>query len=429
MKTTIGGIDVGSENVRRALMYSIGDALCWQIMFVLVENFAVAAALSLKAPALAISVVGSLPIFIGSLAQAFALRMVNPAGPRKPYVVLGTRLQAVCIIMAACSGLLPHPASIIVFITAFALYVISARLFDNLWQTWYADLVPPCFMGRHSAWRSTLLAIVGLSTSICVGLLARKYNNDNAPWLFFFIIFMVAAAARFGSSWMLVRQYEPLKQFPLKRFSFKQIKLPKQLIVFTAAMALFNGAATMSGPFFSVWYLKDLTFNYLSLAVSSACATLGTLLALRFWGALTDRIGAARVLMISGLCAAIAPLPYLVLHETWQIWLLNFYAGAVWGGLGNASFKYLIQSLDKDRPEQTLTVFNIIQGSALFVFGLLGGFLATRLPVLFDWRLQTLFLLSATMRLIVWATLILKIRDAAPPIDIKSAVRRKFAEL
>ena len=168
MKTTIGGIDVGDSQVRSALKYSLLDACFWQIMFVLVENFAVAAALSLKAPSIAISLLGPLPLFIGAFGQMFALRCVNPSCPRKSYMIVGTRIQTVCIVLAAVAGFLPRPTSIVVFATAYALYVISGKLFDNLWQTWFSDLVPSAIMGRHMAWRNTILSSLGLFASLIV---------------------------------------------------------------------------------------------------------------------------------------------------------------------------------------------------------------------------------------------------------------------
>ena len=68
-----------------------------------------------------------------------------------------------------------------------------------------------------------------------------------------------------------------------------------------------------------------------------------------------------------------------------------------------------------------------MSGVSIFLFSLLGGFLSTRLPTIFAWQLQSLFLLSSLVRLTVFSLLFLTLpRDEGRgrPIDFLQFSRR-----
>jgi MFS family permease len=414
MNSTLGGIDVGSPQNRKGLLFCLGDGMLWQIMFTLVETFAVAAALSLKAPAIAISMLGSLPLLLGSYAQAFVLNNVNPDKPRKQYVLLGVRTQIVCLSAIACAGFLPPAVAPWVFVASYAIYGLGGRLFENLWITWFADLVPEAVMGQHTAWRTMFMAVTQFTVALGVGVLARKLTAQTTPWSFFVTIFLLAAGFRFCSSLMVAAQYEPPRDTPFIRLSFRNFKPSRDLVKYAIAMSLFSGAAGMSGPFFSVWFLRDLRFDYLTFTIVGACATVGTMISLPIWGRLTDKIGTMRVMRLAVLMSALVPLPFLFWGTPLAVWICNLYSGVAWTGIGVTGFKYQIQVAGVKHQEQSLTFYGCVFSTVGIVFSLIGGFLATRLPNIFGWQLQTLFFLSGLLRLTVYFGLFFKLREMGP---------------
>lgn len=410
-KTNLGGVDVGSSQTRRALILSLGDGMLCQVMMILVDTFAVAAALSLKAPAIAIAMLSSLPVLLGSFSQAFALGMINPKESRKRYIVASVRIQALVLVVAATAGWMPQGWAPWIFVLASALYGVSGSLFTSLWMTWFSDLVPDRVMGRHSAWRSMFFSLAQLVASILVGLFSRSYTMATAPWIFFCILFAVAGVLRLGSGMLLSAQYEPPRTKPFIPVSFKNFRPPRQLALYAVATGLFNGSAAMSGPFFSVWFLRDLHFNYLSLTIATCSTIVGSMLSLRMWGNCVDTMGPARVLRITVFMAAIVPLPFLFFNQVWGIWLFNLYSGIAWSGVAISGFKYLLRCNASSRPEQAITFVNCAQAVIVFLLSMLGGYIATRLPVTFGYQLRTLFLLSMIMRITVSLFLVARIRE------------------
>ena len=426
-RQTIGGMDVGSPLIRQALVYSLTDGCLCSVMLALTDTFGVAAAVKLNAPAMAIALLGSGPLLISSLGQFFLPLFLDPQKTRKYYVVLSVRVQAVFIILAGFTGCLPSPYNAFVYIAAFVLYGSSGNLFGGLWTSWIRDCVPRPVRGRHFAWRNRVFNLVQLACVLVAGTISRHYSSQNAPWLLFAVLFFTGGLFRFGSAQFLFWQHDPNpSRLPHKSqvFGFRP---SKTFLHYSISVALLLGATALSGPFFSVWFLRDLKFNYLTFSINTSCMILGTFAFLPLWGRLIDGIGTSRVLRITGVMCAVVPIPYLFATNHYAVWLFNFYSGIAWGGFNIANFSYLLHITEKEKSDHYIAFASAITAIATFIFGLLGGFLATRLPVVFDWQLQSLFGMSSLLRIIVVLVLFRLIKDEVIVAKAETAERMDVA--
>jgi MFS family permease len=426
-RQTIGGMDVGSPLIRQALVYSLTDGCLCSVMLALTDTFGVAAAVKLNAPAMAIALLGSGPLLISSLGQFFLPLFLDPKKTRKHYVVLSVRVQAVFIILAAFTGWLPAPYNAFVYIAAFVLYGSSGNLFGGLWTSWIRDCVPVRMRGRHFAWRNRFFNMVTLACALSAGIVSRHYTSQNAPWLLFALLFFTGGLFRFGSAQCLRRQYDPHPaRLPHKSHVFG-LRPSKTFLHFCISVALLQGATALSGPFFNVWFLRDLQFNYLTFTINTSCMILGTFLFLPLWGRLLDNIGNARTLRITALMCSVVPVPYLFATNHYAVWLFNFYSGIAWGGFNIANFNYLLRMTEKEKSDHYIAFAAATTAISTFVFGLLGGFLSTRLPVFFCWQLQSLFGMSSLFRIIVVLVLFGLIKDEVVVAKAETAERMDVA--
>jgi Major Facilitator Superfamily len=170
---------------------------------------------------------------------------------------------------------------------------------------------------------------------------------------------------------------------------------------FCLSVAFLQGTTAAAGPFFNVWFLRDLKFDYLTFTIATASMIIGTIAFLPLWGRLIDSIGTSRVLRMTGLMCAFVPIPYLFGSTPLLVWAANFYSGIAWGGFNVANFNYLLRTTEKEKSDHYIAFSSAITAMSMFMFSLLGGFLSTRLPVLFEYQLQTLFLVSFGGRLLV----------------------------
>ncbi len=422
-KTTLGGIYVGPPLIRGALLNSFRDGLAANGMIALNETFAVAAAVSLLASSMGIALLSSLPLLLGSLAQFFLPAWADPKKGRKHYILWGVRLQCAFLFLAGLSGWLPGTWAPTAYIALFVAASVSASMTGPYWVAWMGDLMPESARGRHFAWRSVFFSWSYLSFSLTAGIISRRYGAHNAPWLLFACVFTAAAGLRLISYFFQVRQYEPVSTVALEAFAPLRFRPGSDFIRYCLATGLFQGAAAMSGPFFAVWYLRDLHFSYLFLSIGLCLTVLGSIAFAGFWGRIADNRGASRVLWISGLLVALIPLPYVFSSNRWIIWAACFYSGSTWAGYNLANFNHMLNATDQQHRSHFIAFGSLVIGLFGCAFSLLGGFLATRLPVIREWPLQSLFLLSSVFRLGIFAVFFGKFREyreAFPkhPMDI-----------
>jgi len=393
---------------RKALVNSMWDGALCMVMIALTDTFAVPAALSLNAPAIAIGILASFPLFLGSLGQIFLPPLIDVTKGRKYYVIIAVALQSTFLILCGFSGFFGSKVRAAIFILSFIAASFFGSVLASFWMSWMSDLTPEEMRGRFFAWRNRVLAIVHLSCISVAGVLSRKFTTATAPWLFFCLVFIIAALFRYGSALFLYRQHEE------KNIRISARALPENMsnnfLVYALLIGILMGAVSFSGPFFNVWYLRDIGFNYLELSINSISIVAGMVLFLPLWGRLSDHVGPFRVMKMTGVLLSIIPLPFLFIEAPWKIWVCNFYGGVVWSGFNLANFNYLLQRAGKEHPEQHLAVATTLSSFFMFLFGLLGGYCATRVPVIFAWRLQTLFLISMCLRIIIVVLIIILLR-------------------
>ncbi len=401
--STLGGLPVGPAPIRKALYFSLLDGVAASVMIAITETFGIAAAVSLGAPSLAIAILGSGPLFLGALGQYLLPAFTDVRARRKRWVLRAVAMQVGCLALAALTGYLPASVAPWSYVGCFVVAGVSANSVGAAWTSWMGDLVEPSIRGRHFAWRSRVFSYVNLSCALLVGLSASKYKSHNAPWTFFTVVLSLAALCRAISWLMLQRQHEPPSRCdPSDGW---RARPSPQLRRFALANGAVQGATAMSGPFFTVFYLRELQFSYLTLAIAGCAAVLGSIVSLPFWGALADRIGSGRVLRISGLLVCLVPIPYCFCTDYRMIWVFNLLGGMCWAGYNLVSLNALLQFSDEGNRTSLIAYASLIVGVLVFSMTLLGGALSTRLPTIFEWPLQSLFFLSGLLRLAAVAVL------------------------
>lgn len=412
--THLGDIYVGNPLIRRALLNSFRDGIASNGMLALNETFSVAGAVALRASSMGIALMGSLPALLGAIGQYLSPALAHPSR-RKPYVLAGVAGQVTFLLLAALSGFLPAAVAPWAFVACFACATISTNLTGPFWISWMGDLVPGATRGRHFAWRSVFFSWMYLSCSLTAGILSRRFGTANAPWMLFFGVFSASAALRAVSLGFLSRQYEPPAQTAPEPFSPLRFRPGRDFFAYCLATGLYQGAASLSAPFFAVWYLRDLHFNYLFISIALSLTVLGSIAFAGFWGRLTDAHGPGRVLWISAFMAAIVPIPYVLTGNRFVLLAGCFYSGASWGGYNLANFNQTLAATDQRHRSHYLAFASLVVGLLGCAFSLSGGFLATRLPIVATWRLQSLFLLSACLRFIMAGGIYRLMRHAPAP--------------
>lgn len=423
--------DAPTRDVFRKTLY---EGLCAVVMLGLVETNAAAAMVGLNATAMQLALLGSAPLLLSALAQLATPYSASFVPRRKHFVIGGIILQGAMIALASVSGFIGKKGSPLganLFLAFFALYAMSGGMGSGVWASWMADIVPQDVRGRFFALRNRLVGVVQIIAGLSSGLIVTTISGGRPLWGAFAAMFVMAGFTRFGSAWFLSRVHEPHQTVrpPARDFTYVEFlrKTPTSNFArFVLFVALIHGTTAISGPFFAPYFLKDLHLReqYWLYAVINNAGLIGTLVFLPFWGRMADRHGNRIVLMFSAIGIALTPLPYLFVHSAPLLWLAGFLGGVAWSGFGLSSFNYVFEAVTPPRRIRCFSYLGATTGFAVFVLGMCGGLLVPHLPVLPHCisKYQTIFAISAAMRIAVVLSFISVIREVRTVVEPADAL-------
>ena len=122
---------------------------------------------------------------------------------------------------------------------------------------------------------------------------------------------------------------------------FKKSNFVK-FVVFTAGITF---ATQLSAPYFSVYMLDDLKYNYFQFMVVHLAAVLAALAAAPWWGQIADRTGNVHVLKITGALIPFVPILWIFSTNWYYLIAVEIYAGVVWGGFNLCAANFIFDSV------------------------------------------------------------------------------------
>jgi MFS family permease len=179
-------------------------------------------------------------------------------------------------------------------------------------------------------------------------------------------------------------------------------------------------AVLIAGPFFVVYFLRDLHYTYLEYAGWMATGVLGQFVTLKPWGLIGDQFGNKKILVITGLLVPFLPMLYLLGTNFYFVSTVNFFGGAVWAGLALSLQNYVFDTVRPEDRAKGIAVWNTVNAAGWFVGAMLGGWLAEVVPAQIavgGFELQTIsnlqlvFFISGFLRLLVSLGLLRTFRE------------------
>jgi hypothetical protein len=189
---------------------------------------------------------------------------------------------------------------------------------------------------------------------------------------------------------------------------------------FALFAATINLAVAFSGPYFSLYMLRELQFNYLQFMFVTAASAISQFLTFRYWGELSDRFGNKKILNLCGYGIATVPLLWLPSAHPAYLIVIQIWGGFVWAGYSLASANYMFDCIEPEHRARAAAFQGLLNGLFVCAGSLCGALVASHLPDRitvggFTWQplsvLLFIFALSGLMRLLAAATLLRRFRE------------------
>ncbi len=248
--------------------------------------------------------------------------------------------------------------------------------------SWIISLVPEKMRGRYFGLRDMCILASAAVISLVMGRILDVFKSINKDFIGFTIIFSVVLVLVFWNYFILKRIKEPdvvqlnqsltLKSvltLPLKHRNFRKVIILN---------IIWNLAAQLSIPFFSVYMVTGLKLSYTFIMVVGIILSFTQSLSAKMWGKLSEKVGWEFTTVLSIGLIGICHLTWMLVNRSTYfilIPIIQVMAGIAWAGVNLSLFN--IQY--KHAPQEGRTIYigfnTALAGLAGFTSALVGAFL------------------------------------------------------
>jgi MFS family permease len=388
----------------------------------------------LQGTAMQVGTLATLPPFLGAISQLVGMRLAERTGSRRQGVIRLIRAQALLCIPIALLPLILGAGwiSTALLISLFTFYQATIGMIAPLWNSLVGDIIPPTSRGEFFGYRNKWMAILTFVGVFLAGQLLHQSKSLNLEAWGFFSIVIIAALARLSSSFPLRRASDPTLHVPHEsKFSFWQFisrARSSNFVKFVIFVSCMNFGTAISGPYFAMYMLQDLSFSYHEYTLVVASVVLAQFGVMRSWGAISDQFGNRKILLVCGTLVSINPVLWLISSQLWFVLLIQLYSGIFWAGFNLAAANFVFDAVTPPKRARCIAYQAIINGVFVLSGSLCGALIATRMPVewgdTFAWlikpsRFLPLFVISAALRLFAVAGLLPLFKEVRPVEHIR----------
>jgi MFS family permease len=395
------------DAIRRAMRLSLFDAAAYASMVGLGEVFFVPNAVLVGATRLELGLVVALPLSVGALGPALAIFAMGRIRRRRPLVVATAAGQALLLAVLAAWNLAGAltPWRLIGAASAFG---ACGQAAGALWGSWYGDLVPEKQRARYFSVRNRGAYLGTLTSLLLGGALLQWCEPASTPidggeagdsGRGFALLYALAAAARFGSCWLLHASAEPAfggtrHARVLPFLASRRGRGVRRLLLTVASLQL---VVYVASPYFQPFMLSDLGFSYMEYTLACAVMILAKAALLPAWGRTIERTSAYAVGVAALFGLALVPLPWLWAASLGWVLTAQTLSGLAWGGFELAQLTLVLEHTYRRTRLHAFAALSALNGFAQLAGTLLGASLLVPL------RFRGVFAASLAARLLIAA--------------------------
>jgi MFS family permease len=396
------------ERKEKTMKLSIKEGSFASIMTGLGDAYIIPYALALNANNLQIGLLRSFSGLLPPISQLYGSKLMERYS-RKRIIITYISLQALMWLPVLLLSLFfwknfLSNYLLYLLIVFYTLYAMLGSIAIPAWFSLMGDIVPENIRGRYFGKRNKVIGVVALISTLAAAFLLDFFKTKGLVLLGFSLLFFAASIARFISACLLKRHYNP--KFKLHKkyyFSFLQFLSGIKKYNFTKFsffVAFMYLSVTIAGPFFTVYMLTELGFNYITYMAIILASSFASLIFMPIWGRFSDKYGRREVLILSSILISIMPILWFFSSSPYYLIFPMLLVGIGWAGFHLASFSFIYDSVSLERRGLCLTYLNILVGIGIFIGSIFGGLLLQKLPslVLTVNKFFIIFLISSAAR-------------------------------
>lgn len=338
-----------------------------------------ALALFLGASATLVGLIATLPPLTGALGQMCSVYAGDRIPKRRSLLVFGAFAQSLLLAAAAIIPWFFYPGELapLVLLTILLLSFFSEGLTGPVWSSLIGDVIPAEIRGQFFGLRNRYVSIFTLISMVVAGLLLDLGKRLDLTQATLIAIFLSASIARFNSSlWLTKHEEHQLIKRPEDSFSFWQFisrTRHSNFTKFVVFLGFMNLAFNISGPYYSVFMLRDMQLSYWDFTIITSTTVVTQFSTMRMWGKLVDSYGGKKILGLSLSALVFSPGLWLISSNFWYILLVQLFSGFFWAGFRISSSTFMFDAVTPAKRARCAGYQAFIEAICVFVGALLGS--------------------------------------------------------
>lgn len=197
------------------------------------------------------------------------------------------------------------------------------------------------------------------------------YKNVSLNIIVFYYSFYTASVLGTVSALLMLYATEPRKK--TKSEDSGKVEISKKFMDFVVTVAVYNFFMSLAWPLFYVTTVDVVKANVFEVGMINLISVLFTVLLLRYFGKLSDKVGSKKFMIMSRIIFAPIPLLYGISTNVYELYAINAVTG-VGTAMTNVSFtSYLIENTTLDNRGRATGIYSAVIGTVTFFGSILGG--------------------------------------------------------
>ena len=399
---------------------------------VLAENYIIPFSLSINATPFQVGLLTSLGNLISPLGQLIGSQQIERR-PRKKVLIRGIIGQSVMWIMFIFITLI-FPFSLLspwlpwILIAVYLIFMLFSGMMTPPWFSFMGDIVPDTVRGRYFAKRNLITQLIAIIGTISISFLLDFLGINNLIFLGFLIIFIIGISARLISMVLFNGHYYPPYNFEVKDH-VKTSQFLKELTKsnfgkFTLLVSFLTLGQWIAKPFFSVYMINELDFDYSLFIIINLSSTLIGLFFFPLLGRYSDKFGNVNLLRIGSLIIPFLPFLWILFNTPLQIILgIQIWSGIGWTSFNLAASNFIYDNIPSKKRGKYIALYNLLIGVSITLGGFIGSIIITIIDIMMINPFHLVFFLSGLVRLSAVIILIPKVKEvrvvSKPILNVK----------
>lgn len=375
------------DKVRRSVESSLKDGICWASMLGFVEPYIVPFALNLGSSNLLIGIIRSLPSLISSFSQVFSEYLTVRFASCKKVVYYAVIVQAFSVFFISYTIHINSWLAKYLFLFLLIIYQFSGSTATAPWSTLIGEYLPPDKRGRYFGLRTQLVGFFFFIASFVAGYFLKTYHEKERQLLF--LLFLLASFFRFCSAYYIGLMYEPEKRFHISKqvnniSSFLGFKIDPFVKKVFISIFLLLFSVYIAAPYFSVYVLKELKFDYIRYMFLVSFGQVLTWIVARYWGILLDRHGSISTLYHGMVFIPFISFFWMLSKNFWILLTVEIFSGVVWGAFSIFYNTFVYEYVKPKERTRYMAYLIFVVSFAQFLGSVIGGFIYDKLHLPFS---------------------------------------------